>query len=49
MINLKKSELNNLPADEKQKLYIACTNFKGGAGFEVFFDHILNLYVSSTL
>jgi len=49
MIDLKTADLSNLPKESLDALYIACSSFKQYKWFEVFFDHILNSYVSSTL
>lgn len=49
MIDLKLADINNLSKEDKDSLYQACWAFKSYKWFDIFFDHILNAYVDTTL
>ena len=48
-IDIKKANIVNLTKEEKQKLYEACTSFANKSGYDDFFHHIENLWLSSIL
>jgi hypothetical protein len=49
MLDLKTADINNLSKEDKEALYIACGAFKAYKWFDIFFNHILNSYVDTTL
>ena len=49
MINLEEANLENIPVGQRDLIYIACESFARYQGYDMFFKHLKNLYVSSTL
>ena len=48
-IDIKKANIAKIPKEEKQKLYEACSSFSGKTGYDDFFHHVENLWLSSIL
>lgn len=49
MINLEQADLAKIPTGDRDLIYIACESFAKYQGYDIFFKHLKNLYVSSTL
>lgn len=48
-IDLKTADISQISKDKRDTLYAACESFSQREGFELFFEHIRNSYIESTL